>query len=143
MLIRLGFDIQFEIPFPVAMIAVYRGRSSRRADLLEPDRPRITPPVPRDEYEEAFGNVCTRFVALAGNLQRYNSTLIENSGEHDVVNPRARQATFGCDFASPTKTGHGTGRDQRRDHHFLRYELVEKLYVVTEEVAAREKGCAL
>ena len=91
MLIRLGFDIQFEIPSPVVMIAVYHVHPSRRADLREPDEPRITPPVAVQEYEDSFGNVCTRFVAPAGRLQLYNSTLIEDSGEPDPVNLAARQ----------------------------------------------------
>ena len=54
MLIRLGFDIQFEIPSPVAMIALFHVHQTRRADLREPDEPRITPTVPIDEYEDAF-----------------------------------------------------------------------------------------
>jgi transglutaminase-like putative cysteine protease len=91
MLIRLGFDIQFEIPSPVVMIAVYHVHPSRRADLREPDEPRITPPVALQEYEDSFRNVCTRFVAPAGRLQLYNSTLIEDSGEPDPVNLAARQ----------------------------------------------------
>ena len=91
MLIRLGFDIQFEIPSPVVMIAVYHVHRSRRADLREPDEPRITPPVTFQEYEDSFGNVCTRFVAPAGRLQLYNSTLIEDSGAPDPVNLAARQ----------------------------------------------------
>ena len=91
MLIRLGFDIQFEIPSPVVMIAVYHVHASRRADLREPDEPRITPPVALQEYEDSFGNVCTRFVAPAGRLQLYNSTLIEDSGAPDPVNLAARQ----------------------------------------------------
>src|SRR6202790_1738850 len=91
MLIRLGFDIQFEIPSPVVMIAVYHVHPSRRADLREPDEPRITPPVAIQEYEDSFGNVCTRFVAPAGRLQLYNSTLIEDSGAPDPVSLAARQ----------------------------------------------------
>jgi transglutaminase-like putative cysteine protease len=91
MLIRLGFDIQFEIPSPVVMIAVYHVHPTRRADLREPDEPRITPPVVVQEYEDSFGNVCTRFVAPAGKLQLYNSTLIEDSGLPDPVNLAARQ----------------------------------------------------
>jgi transglutaminase-like putative cysteine protease len=91
MLIRLGFDIQFEIPCPVPIIAVYHVHPSRRADLREPDEPRITPAVPIDEYKDSFGNVCTRFVAPAGKLQLYNSTLIEDSGEPDPVALEARQ----------------------------------------------------
>jgi transglutaminase-like putative cysteine protease len=91
MLIRLGFDIQFEIPCPVPMIAVYHVHPSRRADLREPDEPRITPAVPIDEYKDSFGNVCTRFVAPAGKLQLHNSTLIEDTGEPDPVAPETCQ----------------------------------------------------
>lgn len=91
MLIRLGFDIQFDIPSPVAMVALYHVHPSRRADLREPDEPRIIPTVPFDEYEDSFGNVCSRFVAPAGKLQLCHSTLIEDSGEPDEVNPNARQ----------------------------------------------------
>lgn len=91
MLIRVGFDIWFEIPLPVAMVAVFHVHQSRRANLREPDEPRITPPVPVDEYEDSFGNICTRFVAPAGNLQLYNSTLVQDSGEPDPVNVLARQ----------------------------------------------------
>src|ERR1035438_9776866 len=91
MLIRLGFDIQFDIPSPVAMIALFHVHHSRRADLREPDEPELTPPVPINKYEDSFGNVCTRFLAPAGKLQLYNSTLIEDSGEPDPVSPQARE----------------------------------------------------
>ncbi len=91
MLIRVGFDIQFEIPSPVAMVALYHVHPSRRADLREPDDPRITPATPIREYEDSYGNLCTRFVAPAGNLQLYHMTLIEDSGEPDAVNTAARQ----------------------------------------------------
>jgi transglutaminase-like putative cysteine protease len=91
MLIRLGFDIQFEIPSPVPMIAMFHVHPTRVADLREPDEPRITPTVAVDEYEDSFGNVCSRFVAPAGKLQLYNSTLIEDSGAPDPVSPGACQ----------------------------------------------------
>lgn len=91
MLIRLGFDIQFEIPSPVAMVALFHVHQSRRADLREPDEPRIVPTVPIDEYEDTFGNTCTRFVARPGNLELCHSTLIEDSGKPDPVNLQARQ----------------------------------------------------
>jgi transglutaminase-like putative cysteine protease len=91
-LIRIGFDIQFEIPAPVAMIALFHVHPTRRADLREPDEPRITPQVQVNEYEDSHGNVCTRFVAPAGKLQLYHSTLIADSGEPDAVSPEARQS---------------------------------------------------
>jgi transglutaminase-like putative cysteine protease len=91
MLIRVGFDIQFDIPSPVAMIALFHVHPSRRADLREPDEPRITPPVTIDEYVDSFGNRCSRFVAPGGKLQLYHSTLMEDSGEPDLGNPNACQ----------------------------------------------------
>ena len=91
MLIRVGFDMQFEMPSPAAMIALFHVHDSRRADLREPDQPQISPPVPTDEYVDSFGNLCTRFVAPAGRLQLLHSTLVEDSGEPDAENPNARQ----------------------------------------------------
>lgn len=91
LLIRLGFDIQFELPVPVAMIALFHVHPTRRADLREPDEPQIIPPVPIEEYEDSFGNICTRFTAPAGMLQLYHSTLVEDSGAPDALNIEARQ----------------------------------------------------
>jgi transglutaminase-like putative cysteine protease len=91
MLIRLGFDIQFTVPSRVAMVALFHVHPTRTADLREPDEPRITPDVRIDEYQDSFGNVCSRFVAPAGKLRLYNSTLIEDSGEADLVSPQACQ----------------------------------------------------
>ena len=91
MLIRVGFDIEFEIPAPVAMVALLHVHPTRQADLREPDEPRIIPAVSIDEYEDSFGNLCSRFVAPAGNLQLSHSTLIEDSGDPDPVCPQARQ----------------------------------------------------
>jgi transglutaminase-like putative cysteine protease len=92
MLIRLGYDIQFDIPAPVPMVAMLHVHPSRTADLREPDELRLTPTAPVDIYHDSFGNICSRFVAPAGELRLYNSTLIEDSGETDPVSPGARQA---------------------------------------------------
>jgi transglutaminase-like putative cysteine protease len=92
MLIRLGFEIEFELPFSAAMIALFHVHPSRYPDLREPDAPRITPSVSVYEYEDSFGNICSRFVAPAGRLQLYHSTLIADSGDPDAVSPNASQA---------------------------------------------------
>ena len=91
MLIRLGYDIQFDIPEPVPMVAMLHVHPSRTADLRAPMN-QITPAGPTDMYRDSFGNSCSRFVAPAGQLRLYNSTLIEDSGEPDAVNPSARQS---------------------------------------------------
>jgi transglutaminase-like putative cysteine protease len=91
MLIRLGYDIQFDIEAPVPIVAILNVHPSRRHDLQEPDRVQVDPSVQVTEYEDSFGNICTRFLAPAGPLRLTNSTLIKDSGEPDPVNPEARE----------------------------------------------------
>jgi transglutaminase-like putative cysteine protease len=91
MLIRLGYDIRFDIAAPVPMVALLKVHPSRHGDLREPDGVRVEPAVEIDEYPDMFGNVGTRFVAPQGSIRLVNSTLIEDSGQPDPVNPDARE----------------------------------------------------
>jgi len=92
MLIRLGYDIQFDIPEPIPMVALVNVHPSRVADLREPDELQLTPAARIERYLDSFGNICSRFVVPAGRVQLFNSTLIQDSGVPDEVNLRARQA---------------------------------------------------
>lgn len=91
MLIRLGYDIQFETPAPVAMVALLQVHPSRETDLRGPDKLQLEPSIEVEEYMDSFGNRCSRFLAPQGILRLWNSTLIEDSGEPDPINPGARQ----------------------------------------------------
>lgn len=91
MLIRLGYDIEFSIPQPVAIVAILNVHPSRERDLREPDELHIAPPVEIEQYLDRFGNKCVRFLAPSGEVRLWNSTLIEDSGEPDQINPNARQ----------------------------------------------------
>jgi transglutaminase-like putative cysteine protease len=91
MLIRLGYDIRFDIAAPVPMTALLNVHPSRRHDLREPDRLRIEPEVPVEEYQDLFGNLSTRFVAPQGTIRLTNSTLVEDSGAPDPVSHSARE----------------------------------------------------
>ncbi len=95
MLIRLGYDIEFNIPAAVPIVAMLHVHPSRAADLKEPDELRTDPETPVEHYTDSFGNVCSRFVALPGTLRLYNQTLIEDSGELDTFEPSARQIPVG------------------------------------------------
>jgi transglutaminase-like putative cysteine protease len=86
MLIQLGYDIELDIPQQLTVVGVLNVHPSRVADLLEPDRVSVWPSVPVEEYEDSFGNRCTRLLAPAGTLRLSNSTLIHDSGEPDAVN---------------------------------------------------------
>ena len=85
MLIRLGYDIQFDIPAPMAFVAQLRVHPSRAADLREPDQVHIDGGIASHEYSDSYGNICTRFLAPAGHLRLWNSTLIEDSGLPDPL----------------------------------------------------------
>jgi transglutaminase-like putative cysteine protease len=91
MLIRLGYDIRFELPLDVPFIGLVNVHPSRVQDLREPDELILEPAVPITRYIDSFGNRCTKFLANKGPLRLYNSTLIEDSGEPDAVNHSARE----------------------------------------------------
>lgn len=91
MLIRLGYDLSFDVPAPVAMVAMLHVYPSRASDLLEPDILRVDPDVPVRQYTDAFGNACSRFLAPPGKLRLWNSTIVKDSGDPDPVYPEARQ----------------------------------------------------
>jgi transglutaminase-like putative cysteine protease len=91
MLIRLGYDIRFDIPRAVPVVALLNVHPSREADLLEPDRLQVEPDVDLDRYLDSFGNRCTRLLAPQGALRLHNSTLIEDSGQPDAQNFSARE----------------------------------------------------
>ena len=91
MMIRIGYDIQFEFPIPVAMVALLHVHPSRVADLRAPDDLHTDPAIVTEAYLDSFGNRCTRFLAPKGLLRLTTSTLIHDSGLADPVNPGARE----------------------------------------------------
>jgi transglutaminase-like putative cysteine protease len=91
MRIRLGYDIQFDVPVAVPVVAMLNVHPSRAGDLLEPDLVRIEPDIRQEQYIDNFGNICCRFTAPAGLIRLGNSTLIEDSGEVDARDPSARE----------------------------------------------------
>lgn len=95
MLIRLAYDLQFDIPCEVAIVALLNVHPTRAQDLVEPDEVRTEPALPVTSYIDSFGNRCARFVAPAGRLRLYSRTLIRDSGEPDPVNPLAFECPVG------------------------------------------------
>lgn len=91
MLIRLGYDIQFNTVGEVPMVALLNVHPSRIANLREPDELRADPPVNIEKYEDAFGNQACRLLAPQGRIRLHNSTLIEDSGKPDQECPEAEE----------------------------------------------------
>ncbi len=91
MLIRLGYDIIFDTPHPVPMVALLKVHPSREMDLRQPDILKLDPAADVESYVDGFGNNCCRFYAPAGQIRLRNSTVIHDTGEPDPVAPWARQ----------------------------------------------------
>ena len=95
MFIRLGYEIDFEVPASVAMVSMLSVHPSRVPDLRAPDELAIEPEVEITSYVDGFGNRCTRFVAPPGTLRLRSATLIEDPGTPDPVAPDAREHPVG------------------------------------------------
>jgi transglutaminase-like putative cysteine protease len=91
MLIRLAYDIQFDLPFDTPMVALLHLHPSRVPDLLEPDELQTEPALEITSYFDTFGNRCARFVAPRGRLRLSSATLIRDSGLPDEVNEQAAE----------------------------------------------------
>jgi transglutaminase-like putative cysteine protease len=89
--LRIGFDIQFAIPAPVAVVALLNVHPTREGDLLGPDEIRVEPAAELDTFIDSFGNRCSRLLAQPGALRLSSSALIRDSGRPDEVNREARE----------------------------------------------------
>ncbi len=66
MLIRLGYDIKFEVPLDVPFVVLLNVHPSRVQDLHEPDELTVNPAVAVSRYVDLFGNRCTKFRGTGG-----------------------------------------------------------------------------
>jgi transglutaminase-like putative cysteine protease len=91
MLIRLGYDISFDLPYPTSIVAMLHVHPSRVPFLQTPDTLRVEPELPIHEYTDSFGNICTRVAAPAGNIRFLGEATISDSGEPDHQELSARE----------------------------------------------------
>lgn len=85
MLIRVGYDISFDVPAPTPMVLMLYLHPSRLADQHHPECLRIEPDVPVDLYTDCFGNTCGRIVAPPGTIRFTNDAILRDSGEKDPI----------------------------------------------------------
>jgi transglutaminase-like putative cysteine protease len=90
MQIRVGFEMVYEFAARTPVVLMLNVHPSRASDMIEPDQLRITPALPVTRYLDAFGNLCSRLVAPAGELTISTDALIADSGLPDPVEPTAR-----------------------------------------------------
>jgi transglutaminase-like putative cysteine protease len=91
MLIRIGYDLTFEVPSPTAMLLMLYVHPSQAISLLESDQVQVEPYAPVQEFTDVFGNRCGRVVVSAGKLRLWNRTVIEDGGAPDEVRQNAWQ----------------------------------------------------
>ena len=94
MKIKIGFDIEFELPGPTPMILMLYVHPSRQRNLLAEEKIVVEPDVPLTDFTDLYGNRCARIFAPAGNLRLALETMIEDSGEPDAQAPEAPQANI-------------------------------------------------
>jgi transglutaminase-like putative cysteine protease len=90
MLIKLGYEIEFDLPAPVAMLLLLRVHPTRQSDVRR-EQIIIEPEVPVETFTDVFGNRCDRIQAPAGKLRLWADAVIEDSGQPDAVSPNAEQ----------------------------------------------------
>ncbi|MGI8890179.1 MAG: transglutaminase-like domain-containing protein [Chthoniobacterales bacterium] len=91
MLIKLGFDIEFELRGPTPMVLMLFVHPSRQGDLQEPEELSVEPGIPVTHYTDLFGNHCARILAPTGPIRLTLETVIEDSGAPDPQSPQAVQ----------------------------------------------------
>ena len=90
MLIRVGYDLTFDLKEPVAMTLMLDIHPDRAGDI-KAYRSLIEPEIPLHTFTDAFGNICGRIKAPAGRLRLWADGIVEDSGEPDAVGLDAKQ----------------------------------------------------
>jgi transglutaminase-like putative cysteine protease len=91
MQIRVGYELNYELPQPTPMILTLHVHYSRASDMVRPDHMRTTPSVPMTSYRDGFGNWCTRLVAPQGHFNVTADSIVNDPGVPDPVFPFALQ----------------------------------------------------
>ncbi|HEX4084523.1 MAG TPA: transglutaminase family protein [Chthoniobacteraceae bacterium] len=91
MLIRIGYDIAYEVSAPTPMLLMLYVHPERVKDLRAPERLIAQPAVEIENFTDFFGNRCAKIVAPPGLIRLYYDTVIEDSGLPEPVYPTACQ----------------------------------------------------
>src|SRR3954454_5808642 len=85
MIIRIGFDIIFDLPAPTPLQLLLYVHPSGASRLREPEVLTIEPHVQVEKFIDPFGNTCGRITAPAGQIRFLRDGLIEDDGLPDPV----------------------------------------------------------
>jgi len=91
MLIKIGFEIAYEVPVPTPMILMLHIRPERMPDLRARELILTQPAVELENYTDGFGNRCAKIIAPPGVITLKCDTVIEDSGQPEPACPDAIQ----------------------------------------------------
>jgi len=86
MLIRYGFDIEFDLFQQTTVAAAMDVHPSRRGDVLQESSFTTNPSVPVETFIDSFGNLCRRVTGRSGSLAVRLEGVVRDSGLKDEVN---------------------------------------------------------
>jgi transglutaminase-like putative cysteine protease len=91
MLIKIGYDIAYEVWAPTPMLLMLYVHPERMKDLRVPERLITEPAVEVENYTDVFGNRCAKIVAPPGVMRLFCDTVIEDNGLPEPVFADAEQ----------------------------------------------------
>jgi transglutaminase-like putative cysteine protease len=91
MLIRVGYELVFDIPATVPMLLLLDVFPDREPSIRRSGGTMIEPWVPAEKFIDRFGNRCTRILAPAGQVRIWDDIIVDDSGYPDAVVPWADQ----------------------------------------------------
>src|SRR6266487_4609990 len=98
MLIRIGYDISFELANPTPLITMLYVHPSRRHDLQSAEEVAVEPGVPVHTYLDSFGNICGRLLAPAGTVRfTLDTTVHDRPDRRGSARGRAAQCRGSTD----------------------------------------------
>jgi len=91
MLIRIGFELIFDLPAAAPMVLLLSTHPERDYTIRRLGGLHVEPWVPTFIFTDGFGNRAVRLVAPPGRLRLWDDLIVVDSGLPDPVAPNARQ----------------------------------------------------
>jgi len=85
MLIKIGFDISYEVWGRTPMILMLSMHPSRDGSVRRQETVVTEPSIPLEHFTDGFGNRCIRIVALPGIIRLIGDAVVEDNGQPDPV----------------------------------------------------------
>ena len=90
MLIRVGHELSFDLPEPVAMTLLLDIHPSREGDIRA-QKSSVSPDVKVHRFRDSFGNICSRIHAPAGKVTLWGDAIVDDPGVPNPATPDAIQ----------------------------------------------------